>query len=241
MIAPRSLWTGNPHVDDWREPRLSDRTPIVKNDATAAPYDRVAFIDTDTRIVGDLSDVFQVLDRFHLALAHEPTRGWDYQTPAPPAFCELNTGFIVFRNSPEVRVFFDLWQEEYRRTFTKQGLRNDQPAFRSALWQSEHIRVATLPSEYHCICGKPVSIAWEAKLLHDRGNLEFIEQEINREQGYRAYVPGLGLVRGYRGRKSWLIGWLHLSWNALRVFVNPASLQGVPKKPHQWHLGEDGR
>jgi len=240
VIAPRDLWDGHPEVDDWCEPRLTDRTPIVKNDATLAPYDRVAFVDTDTRITGDLSDVFGVLDAFHLALAHEPTRGWDYETVAARSFCELNTGFIVFRNDPVMREFFDLWMAEYRIGQEKQGLVNDQPAFRAALWKSQHIRLATLPSEYHCICGKPVSVAWEVKLLHYRGDAEWVEQEINREQGYRAYIPGLGVARAFRGRKSWVMEWLRLTANAFRILVNPSLLQGKTKKPHQWHLGEDG-
>jgi hypothetical protein len=93
----------------------------------------------------------------------------------------------------------------------EQGLRNDQPAFRTALWLSNKIRHATLPTEYHFICGKGAAIAWEAKLLHDRGNLSEISSIVNSSFGPRVFVRGWGLIFGYRGRRLWIKKFLSLS------------------------------
>jgi len=241
VIAPAALQQPHPLIADWRAPTLGDKTPIVKNDATLAPYDRVVFVDTDTRFLAPMMDVFPILDGFDLAAAHEPTRGWDYPTPAPAAFCELNTGVLVFKNTPKIREFFGFWLNEYRRLMAEQNLRNDQPAFRNALWLNPSIRLATLPPEFHCIIGKPVSLAWEARLIHDRGsNLTFVNAELNRTVGYRAFLPGLGSFFPFCGRRQWIRQWGRLSANWLLVLINPNRLKGSARqaKPHQWHLGE---
>jgi hypothetical protein len=103
----------------------------------------------------------------------------------------------------------------------KHGLVNDQPAFRSTIWEANQIRFATLPSEFHCIVGKPVSIAWEARLLHGRGDLVSIEHEINARLGYRAFIPGWGQLSGYVGRKQLIRQYCRLSINFLKILLFP--------------------
>lgn len=219
IICPSALFKPHWPVNHWIPIEDFRKGPIVKTNALLAPFEKVAFVDTDTYFARDMLDVFRVLEAFDIALAHEPTRGWDYQTDAPPAFCELNTGLIVFRNNARVRGFFERWLREYDQIWKEQQLRNDQPAMRAALWKSPDIRLATLPSEYHCICGKPVSIAWEARLLHDRGNLAKVEREINRQVGYRAYIPGLGQARGFCGKWEWIRNYFRISCGFLRVLL----------------------
>jgi hypothetical protein len=211
VVCPPNLFRSHPAITHWVPLQTQRAGPIVKADATLAPFERAAFVDTDTMFARDMTDVFHVLDAFDLAAAHEPTRGWDYETPAPLAFCEFNTGFIVFRNDSKVRKLFQDWVDLFDQMLASQKLRNDQPSFRTAIWSNKDIRVATLPSEYHCICGKPVSIAWGAGLLHDRGDLPAIEKVINRDTGYRAYIPGWGQLRGYCGRKQWIRSYIELT------------------------------
>jgi hypothetical protein len=236
FVAPKDFWSSDLAVDHWVElpegfPR--GEGPVVKTAAYLAPYARVVFVDTDTYVVGDLSDLFHILDSFDLALAHEPTRGWDYITPAPHAFCELNTGVIAFRNTARVKSFFDAWQKKFLVMKSEQDLTNDQPSFRTALWEDGTLRLATLPSEFHLICGKAAAVAWGARLLHDRGDLADMAAMINEVSGPRAFVPGWGVLRGYQGRRFWISEYLKLTRSFCRVLLWPTTLQ-AKKRPVEW-------
>jgi hypothetical protein len=221
LICPAELFPRDSVFDHHIALGKEHSGPIVKARAFEAPFDRVMLIDTDTLIARDLSDTFRILDRFDLALAHEPTRGWDYACDAPQAFCELNTGVLLFVNNAKIRSLFEQWTEKYSQLREAYGLLNDQPAFRATIWAADHIRIATLPSEFHCIVGKPVSIAWEARLLHGRGDLVSIERQINRQLGYRAFVPGWGQLTGFSGRKNLVRQYCRLTINFLKILLFP--------------------
>jgi Nucleotide-diphospho-sugar transferase len=233
MIAPRTLFRDHPDILSWIElPANIPAGPIVKAAARFAPYDRVIFIDTDTFITDDLSDLFLILDAFDIAAAHEPTRGWDYPTPAPGAFCELNTGVLVFRNSDKIAQLFSDWTANYAAI----GLKNDQPAFRLTLWQRPDIRIATLPSEYNMVCGKASALAWKALIIHGRYDLERIALEINSELGPRAFVPNRGVFFGYRGRRQWLIEHFTAFRKFFRVLLRPSTDMPRDTPVKWWHL-----
>jgi hypothetical protein len=235
LICPKELFPES-NVFDHHVPLGKEHSGLIaRAQAVNAPFDRVMLLDTDTLIAGDLGETFRILDRFDLALAHEPTRGWDYPCDAPPAFCELNLGMVLFSNNAQVRMLFERWVENYHAMREKHGLINDQPAFRLTLWEARHIRFATLPSEFHCIVGKPVSIAWEARLLHGRGDLVSIEREINQCLGYRAFIPAWGQLRGFSGRKNLIRQYLRLTRNFFKVlFVSSHRLDASEPAPVQW-------
>lgn len=233
ILAPRALFvSGLPHVV-WLELEGTYDSPIIKAEAIRVAYQRTIFLDTDTRIIGDISGLFDILDGFDMALAHEPTRGWDYDTPAAKAFCELNTGVIAFRNTTEIRTFFADWTAAYHRMRHVQGLRNDQPAFRETLWNSRSIRHATLPSEYHFITGKGNSIAWEALLLHGRQDLAKLESLINREPGPRSYEPAWGVLTSPSGRRQRLNVFLAIARKFLSG-MRTASAAPARETPVTW-------
>ena len=60
------------------------------------PFDRTLYLDTDTALNADISDMFQILDRFDIAMAHAHHRSsgnlkpWRIQLP--DAFPEFNSG-----------------------------------------------------------------------------------------------------------------------------------------------------
>src|SRR5262249_23107706 len=143
-----------------------------------------------------------------------------------------------FRKNQRTEAFFALWEKIFDSMLSEQGLRNDQPAFRTALWMSSEIRHATLPSEYHFICGKGNAIAWEAKVLHDRADLAAAASLVNSGVGPRVFVPGWGLIFGYRGRWLWIKNYLWLSGNFLRVFLNPGCLRSK-RTPVNWLQSDD--
>ena len=233
FIAPRELFRPDAPIDAWIELPIAAGGPIVKSAAYLAPFERVVFLDTDTFITDDLSSLFNILDVFDFALAHEPTRGWDYPSDVPPSFCELNTGVIAFRNNPKTRAFFDRWRRCYESILSQHGLKNDQPAFRSTLWSSPEIRHATLPNEYNMVCHKGAAIAWKALVLHGRGDIPAIAADINRKLGIRVILPGIGAFSGFRGRRFWIADYLRLSLGFLRVLFRP-SLTQPGKSPVIW-------
>ena len=108
-------------------------------DAMAATrFERTLHLDADVLAVADLRDVFEVLDRFDIALAHDQARNSPaanavWRRPLPAAFPQFNGGVIAYRRTPEVLGFLRRWAEAMRAP----GMRKDQPSLRELLWESE--------------------------------------------------------------------------------------------------------
>lgn len=214
-----------------------ERRPIDKLLAYEAPYDKIVFIDTDTHILGDITSLFDLLERFDLALLQDVNRGWDYELDdVPVAFSEFNTGVIAFRKTPAVAAFFGDWHKNYVRIRAELNLVNDQPSFRRTLFNSS-LRVAPIPSEFHFLGDFPNSTLWKVRLIHGRGNYARIERHINETLGLRAYVPELGVIPGYLGRVRLLKHLARLICRAGRLlFRGPQSV--TADHPSKWWLEE---
>lgn len=159
----------------------------------ASPYDYTLFIDTDTYICDDFSEIFALLDNFDLGVVHAPYRE-SHKLELPDSFPEMNTGVILFKKSPKVEQFFKNWTTiyqqhiEHRQEQQKREAFPDQPAFRQALYESP-LRIATLPTEYNCRFIYPVSVDGKVKILHGRyPNLEFLAHEINSKLEPRIFA-----------------------------------------------------
>jgi hypothetical protein len=207
--------------------------PIVKVEMVRSPFLRTIYLDSDTLVLGSLDDLFELMEAFDLALAHEPTRGWDYETSAPGPFVELNTGVVVFRKSQQMEAFFADWKNRYYLMRGQKNLKNDQPSFRETLWVHRNLRHATLTTEFHLITGKGASTAWHVKLLHGRDDLPTIAATINRDLGPRTYNPGWGVVMPPRGRKYWITDYVRLTVRFWRGLLRPATLRVRPN-PRRW-------
>lgn len=196
------------------------RQPIDKLLAWEAPFERCVFLDTDTHISGDLSDLFDLLDEFDLAAAPETLRGLHYSLPGVPgAFSEFNTGVVAFRRTPAVAGFFRAWKDNYEKLHASHGFLADQPAFRWTVFRSP-LRIAPLPSEFHFISITPNYTMWQVRLVHGRGDLVELTRELNARLGARAYVPGLGAITGFLGGTRWLRQWFRLCARGLRVALS---------------------
>lgn len=134
-----------------------------------SPYERTLFLDTDTYVARDISDLFPLLDRFDIAVTHAPHRTLKaLKSPLveiPPSFPVLNTGVVLFKNSEPMRAFFSEWLRLYPDP--KYTGCNDQAPFREALYHSD-LRVATLIPEYNYRFGKRLAIGGVIKILHGR-------------------------------------------------------------------------
>lgn len=218
----------------------AEHKPIDKLLARHCPFERTIFLDTDTRIFGDILPLFAVLERFDLVALQDVNRGWHYELPeVPHAFTEFNTGVIGFRRSKAMAEFFASWRRAYDEILETHGLVNDQPAFRRAVFLSD-LRIAPLPSEYHFLGNFPNSALWDVRLIHARGNLDRMEAQANAALGCRAYVPDVGVIQGFRGRRNWLGAMLRTAWRMARLLWSPPT-DSTLTHPRKWWLAEQAR
>ncbi len=84
-----------------------------------SPYDRTLYLDSDTRVYGDLQDIFALLDRFDIAAAHAPIRQVFEQRDLPDSFPEYNGGVVAYRDNDKVRCFFDSWDKKKRASLKR--------------------------------------------------------------------------------------------------------------------------
>jgi hypothetical protein len=120
----------------------------------SSPFDRTLYLDSDTEVKSDITDVFDILDRFDIAAAHDHCRKshrWASKLPAydaiPYAFPEYNGGVILYKKSPAVAEFLAEWQSCFHANKEKTN-GQDQASFRITLWNTG-IRLHTLPAEFN--------------------------------------------------------------------------------------------
>lgn len=216
------------------------RQPIDKLLCWEAPFERCIFLDTDTLVGGDLSELFSLLDRFDLAVAHETLRGLHYRLPdVPNSFPEYNTGVIVFRRNVTTENFFREWRRRFELLANSQGFVTDQPSFRLAAYETE-AHIAVLPSEYHFIAGTPNYTMWQVLILHGRGDLPGLLEGLNAKLGARAYVPQLGPIYGFNGRQGWIRQTYRLLCRNLAKLFRSREQDRQPFKD-SWHKIEEER
>ena len=166
-----------------------------------SPFEQAVFLDTDTQVCSEFPELFELIDRFDLAVTHAP---WRTAYPAsrlllppidqsriPAAFPEFNTGLIAFRKNPVTDELFRQWHARHTSA-VKRGDKppHDQPAFRAAMYQSQ-CRFFVLTPEYNCRFNVPSSVCGRVKVLHGRrGQLTQVAQIINADSSPRVYVEG---------------------------------------------------
>lgn len=215
----------------------AERKPIDKLLAVHCPYERAVFLDTDTRVFGDLSPIFALLDQFDLAAHQDVNRGWNYELPGVPlAFSEFNTGVLAFRRSAAVEEFFHQWRRNHEQLSREFGFVNDQPAFRHTLFHSR-LRIAPLPSEFHFLANFPNYLLWNVRLIHARGDLEHMARQIDEELGPRAYIPDVGVVPAFHGRRGWLKNTLRTARRMGCLLFRPPK-DSAAANPRKWWLEE---
>jgi hypothetical protein len=113
------------------------------------PFERTVFLDADTFVLADISDAFELLGGFDMALVQAPIRVSLPLDDVPASFPEFNTGVVAYRNTPLVQSVLDDWLREYDDLLPRKPLTWDQPSFRRVAYRTAGLRIATLPSEFN--------------------------------------------------------------------------------------------
>jgi hypothetical protein len=113
------------------------------------PFERTLYLDSDTRVVDNIEDMFNLLNNFDIALAHAHLRNHpatleQWNTNIPYAFPQLNGGVILYRMNMKVENLLKQWHEAYHTA----GFKKDQTTLRELIWNSD-LRLTILPPEYN--------------------------------------------------------------------------------------------
>ena len=167
--------------------RSTDKMEMMR-----APYDHLLFLDTDTQVLADLGEVFEVLNEFDLA-AHQTPFGTWYDLPGvPKSFPEFNSGVIVLKKNEATRELIESWRTWYDKLHSIG--RFDQISFRKAIYHSR-VRYAWLPAEFNFMPYMPTRSARPLQIAHARGGREQMIREMGEASvGWHAWFPRLGLI-----------------------------------------------
>jgi hypothetical protein len=161
----------------------------------ATPFDKTLYLDTDTHVLSDPSELFELLENFDIAAAHAPGYRRQLDPRVPKAFYEFNTGVVVYRNSPGVQEFLRAWLETYEAwlrepPFPRAAKRRgpaDQPAFRRCLWD-KRLPIYVLGPEYNYRLKVPGMLVERVSIIHGRHrDVEKVGRILNAKTGTRVF------------------------------------------------------
>lgn len=163
-------------------------------------YDQLLYLDTDTHVCRDCMDMFDLLERFDMAIGHSASRDVNvsiYDTP--PALTTPQIGVNIFRNSQRMRFFWANWLQFYKENAVTYG-DNDEAPLRDAMWENgQGITWATLPPEYCLRFDFGCWVYGWVRILHgrdggistDRRSLARVADAINCRFGMRQWRHGI--------------------------------------------------
>lgn len=151
------------------------------------PFDYTLYLDADTWLVEPVPELFDVLQRFHMAMSIDDYREV-YPVDCPAAFPEFNGGVMAYRSEKPVLKFFEDWATRFRKHYKERdgvshaevGFFHSQPSMREALYHSV-LRIAPLPREYNW--RGTGYVHRKVKIVHKRPNPEEEAELINRDEG----------------------------------------------------------
>lgn len=119
-----------------------------------SPFVNTVFMDSDTVVVRNCDDMFDLLERFDVAIVNDYARKRKKYSDIVPeygeipyAFSEANSGVIAFNSSTRTQTFLKMWKEYFYKYY-QQTNGWDQISFRISLWKS-NVRIHHMPFEYN--------------------------------------------------------------------------------------------
>lgn len=169
-------------------------------------FEKTLYLDTDTFITDRVDELFEMLDRFDLAVTHAPQRlqynmvkkgVYEFLGNPPASFPEFNGGVIPFRKNSRTDQFMQDWRSLYDQLKEKIGACMDQQPFRVALFNSD-LNFFVLTPEYNLRAMVPNVVKDKVKIIHAHGELESIAKHVNKNVGeIRSYRALECLIYGY--------------------------------------------
>ena len=187
LFSPMGVEDGHVFNEVYRLPRRQskhwfvDCTRYVGEALKHLPYE-LLFLDSDAYVVEPVLELFTLLERFDLALAHAPGhRTAPTVNPIPDSFPEYNIGVIAMRNNGSVK---HLWQSVHERQirYTDVYQDNDQSPLREALWDGQFplLRWTTIPFEFNCRFTVGTYLRDRVKVLHGRASdIDKVARDLN--------------------------------------------------------------
>mgnify|MGYP000350835033 CR=1 FL=1 len=133
-------------------------------------FERTLYLDSDVRVVANLTPLFRILERYEFAASHAHARNRSqtntiWREEIPEAFPQLNGGVLLFKKCHNT----DKLLNEWKASFEEAGFRKDQITLRELVWKSD-LRLYILPPEYNVRYSKYLKV-WRAdealpKILH---------------------------------------------------------------------------
>lgn len=145
------------------------------------PYEQTLYLDSDTHVRADITQLFDVLDHFDLAVTHAPVRNTDRIADIPRWFPEYNCGVMLF-DADATAGLLEKWRENYEAM----GNVQDQPAFRKTLFEADDVDFYTLLREYN-LRFWPGYVDETVKVVHTHLDNEAISRALETTEGPRAY------------------------------------------------------
>ncbi len=112
-------------------------------------FEQTLYLDCDLFVLANIEDVFFLLERFDIAMAHKQARNTRrarnaWRREFTNAFPQFNAGVMAYRRTEPVLAFLENWRDEVLTSKAD----FDQPCLRELIWESD-LRIATLPPEYN--------------------------------------------------------------------------------------------
>lgn len=112
-------------------------------------FERTVYLDTDLVVVGDVSDLFWILNKYDVAAAHVSSRnaGWAtevFRSELPNVFPQINSGVMAIRKNDRTTRLM----RQVEAAIKEYDLKMDQIALRELIWLSD-VSLYILPGEYN--------------------------------------------------------------------------------------------
>lgn len=118
------------------------------------PYVKTIYLDSDTKVIRNISEIFEILENFDFVGTHDLSRKrqeWcetisEYEN-IPYGFTEINGGVLGIKKTQSSCELINLWTKKFYQ-YRELTRNQDQPALRMALWESR-VRYHILPVEFN--------------------------------------------------------------------------------------------
>jgi hypothetical protein len=162
IIKIPNLIPGGLTSKDWCEGKnyFKTKIDILKN----SPYELNVYSDGDIKPLVNVDQIFSLLEKFDLAVAHDSCRSskWSDLLNIPLCYPDFNCGLIFYKKSSTMEFF-----NEWSKNFEKYPQPHDQPSFRKTAWDNP-MKIATLPPEFN-IRPKQFHYRQNPTIIHGRG------------------------------------------------------------------------